>query len=476
MALQALTLAVIATGALLVQPAYAAVTSFYVDPVNGRDGNSGTSAEAAVKTIQRAQEKVRAVNSAMSGDIVVNLRGGIYALTTPINFTTEDSGSNGHSVIYRAYGTETPVVTSGKTITGWTAADNGQYKAPLAELNLRQMYVNGVRGTRARYPDIGSNFQLQSSDLEKRVLRVLGTQVDDWENFSQVEMVLQLQWAENFLRLKSYTNANGLASVSIQDREADILFKRPYPRLSNGAPLHFENAHEFLTEPGEFYVDTVEKVVYYLPRAGENMSTAIVQAPTLETLFRIKGTDLDNPLHNLNFSGITFTQTTWMEATKHGLLNGQGGNYNLSADTNNNQYVDRPPAGVYVAYADAVSFTGNTFTQMGATALDVHRGVHNSTVTGNVVHDTAGNGIMVGKFSDPTVEFHTVYNPPISPEGEDVREVVAGITVTNNLINRVAQDYLGTAGINAGFIKDTTINHNDISDGAWAGISLGWGW
>ncbi len=305
---------------------------------------------------------------------------------------------------------------------------------------------------------------------------MLSPQVANWSNFTQVEMVLQLQWAESFLRLKSHTTADGMASLSLQDREAGILFKRPYPLLSNGSLLHFENAREFLTEPGEFFVDTAAQTVYYLPRPGENMSTATVQVPTLETLFSIKGTSLDDPVHHLKFSGITFAQTTWMEATKNGLLNAQGGHYNLSADTSNNQYVDRPPAGVYVALADAVSFTGNTFTQMGATALDLHRGVHDSAVTGNVVHDIAGNGIMVGKFSDPAVEYHTVYNPPASPAGEDVREVVKNVAVTNNLINRVAQDYLGTAGINAGFVNSVTINHNDISDTAWAGIALGWGW
>ncbi|MEU6261300.1 RICIN domain-containing protein [Streptomyces sp. NPDC047043] len=451
-------------------------TTFYVDPSGGSDHNPGTRVSKPFKTIQRARAAVRAVNSHMSGDITVYLRGGTYRLSKPVRFSTRDSGTNGHDVIWKAYGSETPVVTSGKRITGWTPAGQGQYKASVGSLDFRQLYVDGVDATRARYPDIGSNFQLQASDKQNQVLKVLSSQIADWKHLDRVEMVLQLQWAENYLRLKSFTNDNGMASVSIQDPEAGILFKRPYPLLNNGSPLHFENAREFITQPGEFYLDRDTHTVYYLPRAGEVMQKASVQVPTLQTLFDIKGQSLDSPVHDLQFSGITFAQTNWTEASRNGLLNAQGGNYNISADTSNNQYVNRPPAGVQASNADRLSFTGNTFTQMGSTALDLHHGVHDSTVTGNIVTDVAGNGITLGKFSDPTVEYHTVYNPPTSPAGEDAREVVKGITVTDNLINRTGQDYLGTAGINAGFVNSTTIDHNDISDSPWAGISLGWGW
>ncbi|MFF4728676.1 RICIN domain-containing protein [Streptomyces mirabilis] len=474
---KALAAATVVFAAVLpAQPAYAATTNFYVDPVNGSDSNSGTSTAAAFKTVQAAKAAIRAVNANMSDDIVVNLRGGTYPLTTPITFGTSDSGTNGHTVVYQAYNGETPVITGGKAVTGWTAASNGEYKASVGSLNFRQLYVNGVRATRARFPDVGSDFQLQGSDKPNKLLKVLSSQVSNWDHLSQVEMMLETQWGESFLRLKSISSSNGTANVSIQDHEAGILFQRPWPQLSDGSPLHFENAHEFLNEPGEFYVDTAAQTVYYKPRPGEDMSTATVQAPALETLFDVKGTNLDSPAHDLRFSGITFTRTTWMEPTDNGYLNAQGGNYNISADNSNNQFVGRPPAGVQAANADRVSFTGNTFTQMGSTALDLSHGVHDSTVTGNLISDIAGNGIMVGKFSDPTVEYHSVYNPPTTPAGEDAREVVKNVTVKNNLITRIGEDYLGTAGINAGFVNSTTIDHNDISDTPWAGISLGWGW
>jgi hypothetical protein len=476
-AVKALAAAAVVFAAVLpAQPAYAATTNFYVDPVNGSDSNSGTSTAAAFRTVQAAQAAVRAVNANMSDDIVVNLRGGTYSLTAPITFGTSDSGTNGHTVVYQAYNGETPVITGGKAITGWTASANGEYKASVGSLNFRQLYVNGVRATRARFPDVGTDFRLQGSDKPNKLLKVLSSQVSNWDHLSQVEMMLETQWGESYLRLKSISSANGTANVSIQDNEAGILFQRPWPQLSDGSPLHFENAHEFLNEPGEFYVDTAAQTVYYKPRPGEDMSSAAVQAPTIKTLFDIKGTSLDSPVHDLRFSGITFTGTTWMQATDNGYLNGQGGNYNLSADASNHQYVGRPPAGVQAADADRVSFTGNTFTKMGATALDLSHGVHDSTVTGNLVYDIAGNGIMVGKFSDPTVEYHTVYNPPTSPAGEDAREVVKNVTVKDNLITQIGEDYLGTAGINAGFVNSTIIDHNDISDTPWAAISLGWGW
>ncbi len=67
-------------------------------------------------------------------------------------------------MIYQAYNGETPLITGGKAISGWTAAAGGEYKASVGSLDFRQLYVNGTRATRARYPDIGSDFQLQGSD------------------------------------------------------------------------------------------------------------------------------------------------------------------------------------------------------------------------------------------------------------------------------------------------------------------------
>lgn len=55
----------------------AAQTTFYVSP-SGNDSNSGTQS-APFKTIEKARDTVRTINSSMTGDIYVYLMDGTYA-------------------------------------------------------------------------------------------------------------------------------------------------------------------------------------------------------------------------------------------------------------------------------------------------------------------------------------------------------------------------------------------------------------
>ncbi|MFL5811182.1 MAG: L-rhamnose mutarotase, partial [Flavisolibacter sp.] len=65
---------------------------------------------------------------------------------------------------------------------------------------------------------------------------------------------------------------------------------------------------------------------------------------------------------------------------------------------------------------------------------------------------------------------HLPYNP------RENKEVTENMTISNNLINDVANEDWGCVGIGAGFVRNSTIEHNDISDIPYSGISLGWGW
>jgi hypothetical protein len=93
-------------------------------------------------------------------------------------------------------------------------------------------------------------------------------------------------------------------------------------------------------------------------------------------------------------------------------LDAQAGQYNLTADANNNQTIGRPPAGVSVTNANHVHFEGDLFTQMAATGLDLVSGTHDDLIVGNAFTDIGGNGISIGKFTaSDTTEYHVALQP-----------------------------------------------------------------
>ncbi len=126
--------------------------TYYVDPKNGLDANNGTSLTSAFQTLAKARDVVRANKGTMSQDITVYLRGGTHSLASTLTFDERDSGTNGFSVIWRAYGAEKPVISGGHRVTGWTqVAGTNIWKATVtAVADLRQLYVNGESAQRAR--------------------------------------------------------------------------------------------------------------------------------------------------------------------------------------------------------------------------------------------------------------------------------------------------------------------------------------
>jgi len=122
--------------------------TFYVAP-DGSDENPGTEANPFT-TVEKARQVVRTLNKSMIGDIVVVLRGSVYRIDRTIAFGAEDSGTNGHDVIYRAAPNEVPIVSGGRQITGWQLDSGTRWKAPTDLDDFRQLYISGVRGIRAR--------------------------------------------------------------------------------------------------------------------------------------------------------------------------------------------------------------------------------------------------------------------------------------------------------------------------------------
>jgi hypothetical protein len=459
----------------------AASDIIYVAP-DGDDANPGTLLQP-LRTIVRARDLVRSKTNAMTGDIVVYLRGGTYPQAATLSFGNADSGKGRFYVKYTAYPGERPLITGGKLLTGWTVFDatNHVYAADAGAIAFRQIYVNGVKATRARSPNLGTNGEanfdrLSGWDKAAHNVQLAASHVSNWRNLTRVEMHLMTAWADNTLRIASISTSGSTAFVKFQSPEDGILFVRPNPRLDQqgwgaGRVFYFENAFEFLDQPGEWYLDETTNTVYYKPRTGEDMMTATVVVPMVETIVSIEGTSTSDQTTNIWFQGLTFAHSTYMRPSLFGYLDGQAGQYNLTADANNDQTVGRPTAGVSVTNANNIHFERNLFTQMAATGLDLVSGTHDDMIVGNVFTDIGGSGISIGKFTaNETTEYHIAYDPT------DQNEICTRDTIKNNYIKNVTTEIQGACGIAAGYPAYIDIEHNELAGANFTAISVGYGW
>lgn len=458
--------------------------NYYVSP-DGSDANPGTK-EQPFQTIEKARDVVRTINGTMTGDIVVTLRGGTYPLSSTVVFGPEDGGRNGNYVRYVNAPGETPLITGGRPISGWTIHDQSKniWKASGVTSRFRQIYVNGTKGIRARMPNLGNGgsanfYRLTKVDTTGRALNVASSYVSNWKNFNKVEMHLMIAWADATLRLASSTNmGNNVTKLSIQDPERTLLFNRPYPMLgvtfgdkNKQQAFFLENAYEFLDQPGEWYLDESDNTLYYMARSGEDMSKSLVVVPILENLIKIVGPSTTNTVGYLSFQGLTLAHTSFMRPSKTGLLNLQAGQFNTGAPGGNNYMLWRPEAGVSVVNAHHLRFERNVFAQMAASGLDLISGTHDDAIIGNVFTDLGGTGVTVGKFAQDTLtEIHIAYNP------SDKNEISTNDTVKNNLVTKVTTEIQGGIGIAAGYPRYIAIEHNEVSYTNYSGISVGFGW
>ena len=409
-----------------------------------------------------------------NGDIRVFLRGGDYLLTEPLIFTSEDGGRNGHRIIYEAYNNEKPIIRGGSTVTNWEKLDDGTWVADYSGTYFRQLYVNGKRRVRARHPNTGNYFRVEGFDFKHHEILVNKNNISKLDEVGQIEMIIQMHWAESLLRLKSagvygHNNVNN-ANLEIHPEDAKIFFYRPHPGHREGQSFHFENSKAFLDQAGEWFLDRENQKIYYKPHPDESPENVNIIVPTIENLLVIKG-EKGNRVNSLVFDGIRLMYSNWKRPGNNPYLNIQAGLFNRTTDGSNSNTVLRPQAAIHVTWAEDIAFQNCIFKNLGSTAVDLNYGTQNSKIEGNIFEDISGGGIMIGKFVKDSL---TPINSPYNPVDKSI--VSTGDEISNNYFTRTGQDYYGTCVIAAGYTDGIMIRHNYIFDVPYTGISVGYGW
>jgi parallel beta-helix repeat protein len=424
--------------------------SYYI-AANGDNQNSGRSPDRPFATLEHARNAIRQLKQQQKGqlsqEVKVILRGGTYYLNQPFRLTPEDSGQENAIISYQAYPGETPILSGGKQIQGWqeeTVNQRKMWTVKLPEVQqgkwyFQQLWVNGTRRYRARYPAEGylqiqevtphedwqqghDNFIYGSKDLPQDISEQNG------------EAVVLNRWVESRLPIKEIdTNQNRLSFT-----------KTSVFRLTPGDNYYLENILSALTTPGQWYLDSNQGKLYYLPLSGEKIDNTEVIAPVLENIVLLEGSSpQDQFVKYLNFSQLVFSHTDWQIPPK------------ISGFAHNAFGV----SGAFLANSTEYCTWDNcTFTHLGNHGLELFRGCHYNRILNSEFSDLGAGAIKIGE--------RKTHNPQIKPQ-----QISHHNQVVNNHIFDGGKFFHSAVGVRTVLSHDNLISRNHIHDLFYTGIS-----
>ncbi|HVW80975.1 MAG TPA: right-handed parallel beta-helix repeat-containing protein [Mycobacteriales bacterium] len=458
-----------------------------LDIVAAPDGAGVDCTYADPCSIDVAQEilTARSTDPIWNADRDLVLENGTYRLTAPLRITAQESGHDGYRTVIRAAAGATPVLSGGREVSGWHqvpgSADTWEAAIP-KRFDTRQLYIDGHRRPMATAKlggvgllQTGTGFQASE-----------GKQIDSWVNPRNVQAVFRGgngPWTQSSCPIASISGTTirmaepcwhnlHLKALGVQELS---WFDDPMGGFGGlapwKAPTYFQNLYSALS-PGHWVIDRVAHELYYDPRKGEHLAAEEVEVPVLQTLLSVSGT-ASRPVHDVTVSGLTFSYGTWTEPdSANGFPQMQADWYLSGAHANTREGTchyskpagscpfaswTRTPANVVLTHTSDVSVVGNRFVHLGGAGLDLYRGARGDLVEGNEFTDVAASAVQLGATSDARspLEHH--------------------VTVTENYIHQVANQYLGGVGIWIGYSTYSRITHNYIEHVPYTAISIGWG-
>ena len=426
----------------------------------------------------------------MQGDIIVELADGVYTLATPLIFAFADSGTNGHTIIWQAAAGSHPVLSGARKVTGWAVSDSSKniYKASVpTPFATRQLYVAGKIATRARSSTSRSAFSVTTNGftISSSSLNLLSSIAHP----ERAELHVIGSWTDRYSPLKSVTTSTVTMAQPAWANNTwgyDTI-QSPYRQ----GPVYVENAYEFLDQPGEWYQDTTAGALYYIPLSGQDMGSVDVELPQLQMLVAVAGASYDQPVHNITFSGLTFSYTSWLGPnSSDGYADQQTGGY-LTGTSYPAFEATRPkwlqmPAAVQVSVAKNISFVGDRFVDLGSVGLGIGNddnahtgglglGANTISVTGCVFGQIAGGGIVIGGIQAKA--HHPGGDVALAAlKATDLAMIDQDITINDNLVHDVGIDYRDFASIMFTYSQKVVVTHNEVYNLPYSGICSGYGW
>lgn len=371
----------------------------HVSP-SGDDRNPGTFTRP-LATLAAARDAVRKLTETRPGDVLVQLRGGVYRQDRTVVFTRADSPPSGARVTYAAMPGERPVLSAGLPVDGWEKPESlpdhlpdaarGKIwtaRVPTATQGEHPpaVFVGDRPLPRARSEAIRMLPRPEDDPLPPhRAMYLPEGAIGDWPDLDRAEAVMipRNPWTMSILPVASYDNATGVLTTALPCT---------YP-LGGGwhgdaGTVWIENTLAVLDRPGEWVFDPDEGILYVWPPEDKPPRDVVISR--LTEIIRIEGNidydgPVDQPVNGLTFRGLTFChggRRRW-----HGLT-GWGIQHDWEA-------FDRPTAMVRFRGAEHCSVERCRFAAADCTALRLDLHCRDILVTGNLMEHLGGCGVVL---------------------------------------------------------------------------------
>ncbi|MBQ6707328.1 MAG: right-handed parallel beta-helix repeat-containing protein [Clostridia bacterium] len=424
---------------------------------DGNDENAGTVNEP-LKTLAEAKNRLKNIN--YDKDITVWFRGGEYQFDKSVVFNAEDKSN----VTYRSYPNEEVIFSGGRAIDKWEDTTINGVSALAADVDVekdgyfKSLFKGEKRLPLSQWPKEDA-FKIKAVD-EKDIINTVDvwnnfvafyadkTEVMNFENLSDVRVKVQHYWYDEMLPIANIDTDSGRIELT----------KPSSLNLREDDNFVFENVREKLSLPGEWYLDRAEEKLYYIPEVGDTAENTVLYTGATEKLIELSG------VNDISFQGIKFTKTDWSVAD--GTWIGTPGAFvpeenesfdNIKYTPNFPQAAYDQPAAIEVRNAKNINFVNCTFTNLSNAGLMLGSNVTDSSVETCKFENIGANAVYIkGDYSIPaTTKNIRVYDCNISKYG------------------RIFNGAIGVIVVHA---SDCEIEHNEIHDGWYTGISVGWMW
>lgn len=290
----------------------------------GSDNNAGT-IEKPFLSFEKAVSEMKK----FAGKVSVNIwfTEGTYYITKTIQLTPEYSGTEKKSILFSALPGHNVKVKGSMVLDqlNWKAYKNGIFVSQIpAGLSFDQLFINGVRQVRARFPNYDEQNPIRGGNGYQKATGGTDKRYDQWFSFDPNEFTKKV-WAHPETGIVHAFQSHNWGNLQYRIKAVDnttskILLGEGGWQLQriNGigkaSVFYIDNIFEELDTPSEWFLDEKNNLLYFYPSVGVNLKNVTVEVPIVKDMIQLKGNN-DRPIKHISFKGLNFSQSklTFME-------------------------------------------------------------------------------------------------------------------------------------------------------------------